>query len=328
MRVGPLLLLALMLAVQPAAAHGPVPVQPAAVWGAWSFDPLVIVPLLLAHWAYGRGVRRLWERAGRWRGIGGRHIAAFVLGEIAAIIALVSPVDQLGGTLLSAHMVQHGLLVAIAPPLLLLGLPGVAFAWALPPGLRKGFTGSRSWRWLAAFANALSRPLPASILHGLALWIWHAPAAFDAALEYEWMHTLEHASFFGTALLFWRGILGARSAREIGPALGAAFFILMHSGLLAALITLAPRPLYDWYGATELWGMTAIEDQQLAGLLMWVPMGLVYFGACLLLAKRLLAPDFADGPAVIFATDRFAASFPPARRLNRMLPSTARFSAD
>jgi cytochrome c oxidase assembly factor CtaG len=103
------------------------------------------------------------------------------------------------------------------------------------------------------------------------------------------MHTLEHASFFGTALLFWRGTIGARSARETAPALGGAFFTLLHSGMLGAVITLAPRPLYGWYGGTQLWGLTAIEDQQLAGLLMWVPMGVVYFGACLLLAGRLLA---------------------------------------
>jgi putative membrane protein len=271
------------------------------------------VPLLLAHWAYGRGVLRLWQRAGRWRGIGGRHIAAFLLGEITLILALVSPLDQLGGTLLSAHMVQRALLVAVAPPLLLLGHPGAAFAWALPLVWRKGFTRSPCWRWLAVFANALSRPLPAAALQGLVLWIWHAPGAFDAALADEWVHTLEHASFFGTALLFWRGVLGARSARAMGPALGTAFFTLVHSGMLGALITLAPRPLYDWYSATELWGLSATDDQQLAGLLMWVPMGLVYFGACLLLARRLLAPDFADAagqPAhtVIFPASRFSGS--------------------
>ena len=130
------LLIGLLTLTQPAAAHGLAPIQPATLWQAWSFDAKVLVPLLVAHWAYGRGVLRLWQRAGRWRGIGGMHVAAFLLGEIALVVALVSPVDQLGGTLLSAHMAQHGLLVAVAPPLLLLGLPGVAFAWALPDSLQ------------------------------------------------------------------------------------------------------------------------------------------------------------------------------------------------
>ena len=149
-----------------------------------------------------------------------------------------------------------------------------------------------AWRPIARLGRALSRPFPAAVLHGLALWIWHAPGLFDAAVEREWLHTLEHVSFFGTALLFWRAILDAQSAARIGPALAAAFATLMHGGLLGGLITMAPFPLYSWYrGRTELWGLTPLADQQLAGLLMWVPMGIVYFVACLLIASRLLARE-------------------------------------
>jgi putative membrane protein len=285
-------LLTLLLAIQPAAAHGPAPIQPDALWQAWSFEPLVVVPLLLAHWAYGRGVLQLWARAGCWRGIGRFHVLSFLLGEAALVVALISPLDQLGGTLLSAHMAQHGLLVIVAPPLLLAGQPGVAFAWALPKGWSRSTMTARLWRPLARFGQVLSRPLPAAVLHGLALWAWHAPRLYDAAVEREWLHILEHASFFGTGLLFWRAVLGARSSRSAGLALGAAFATLMHGGLLGALITMAPRPLYGWYGGrTELWGWTPLEDQQLAGVLMWVPMGIVYFGACLFLAGRLLESE-------------------------------------
>ncbi|MGE0260772.1 MAG: cytochrome c oxidase assembly protein [Alphaproteobacteria bacterium] len=290
MRLGALFL-ALLWSAGPAAAHGFVPIQPSALWQAWSFDPLVLVPLLVAHWAYGRGTVRLWARAGRWRGIGRTQVVAFLAGEAMLVVTLVSPLDQLGGTLLSAHMAQHAILIAVAPPLLLLGRPGVAFAWAFPARHRGSFFASRSWRALAGTTNALSRPIPAASLHGLALWAWHAPAAFDAALASGWLHALEHASFFGTALLFWRALGNARSARQVAPALGAAFFTLVHGGLLGALISLAPRPLYGWYGATELWGLSTLEDQQLAGLLMWVPMGGVYFATCLYMASRLIAPD-------------------------------------
>jgi putative membrane protein len=279
------------LLAEPVAAHGPDAVSPAILWRSWNFDSLVLGLLLAAAWGYRRGTRRLWARAGRWRGIGRRPMTAFVLGLGILVIALVSPLDRLGSTLLSAHMAQHGLLVTIAPVLLLLGKPGVAFAWALPPGWSKGSVAAVTWRPLAKAGLWLSRPFPAAALHGLALWIWHAPALFEAAVEREWLHTLEHASFFGSALLFWRVLLEARSGERVGLALAAAFATLMHGGLLGGLITMARRPLYAWYeGLAQPWGLTALDDQQLAGLLMWVPMGLVYFGACLGLAARLMTP--------------------------------------
>jgi putative membrane protein len=247
-------------------------------------------PLLLALWLYGRGLRELWTRAGSGHGVAHYSALSFALGAIVLFVALVSPLDPLGETLLSAHMVQHALLVAVAPPLLLLGNPGIVFAWALPTEWRRDFLGFKPWRSLTGIADTLSQPLPATVLHGLVLWFWHAPAAFNAAVANYGVHALEHSTFFGTALLFWRAILDARSSRRAGPALGAAFATLMHGGLLGALITLAPYPLYTWYqGRTELWGLSALEDQQLAGLLMWVPMGIVYLGACLVLASRLIA---------------------------------------
>jgi putative membrane protein len=284
------------------------------LWQAWSFDPLVVASLLIAHWAYGRGVLRLWARAGRWRGIGRRQVVSFAFGEMALVVALLSPLDQLGGTLLAAHMAQHGLLVAAAPPLLLLGQPGAAFAWALPAGWSRGSLAAAAWRPLARLERGLSRPLPAVILHGLALWGWHAPGLFNAAIEHEWLHRLEHAAFFGTGLLFWRALLNARSDRRIGPALGGAFVTLVHGGFLGALITLAPIPLYGWYiGRAELWGMTTLGDQQLAGLLMWVPMSVVYLGACLLLAGRLVALDERRGSPVALTSPIPMAQDPPQR---------------
>jgi putative membrane protein len=115
------------------------------------------------------------------------------------------------------------------------------------------------------------------------LWLWHAPALFEAAVERHWLHTLEHACFFGTALLFWQAALDARTRRRAGPALLAAFVTFMHSGLLGGLITMAPQPLYAAYaGRSTVWGLTALDDQQLAGLLMWVPLGLPYLAVGLL----------------------------------------------
>lgn len=270
-------------------AHGSAHFSPGNLWRTWDLDPLVLAPLLGAAWLYGGGLLRLWKQAGRGRGVSGWQALAFLLGIAVLGAALVSPLDALGASLLSAHMAQHGLLVAAAPPLLLCGKPGIVFAWGLPPRWRKGMLGSAGWRALAGCGNRLARPSAAALLHGLALWLWHAPAAYEAALASYAMHALEHISLFGTALLFWRAMLEARSRRRAALALAAAFATMMHCGLLGALITMAPLPLYAWYaGRTEPWGMSALEDQQLAGLLMWVPMGVIYLACCLLLARRLV----------------------------------------
>jgi len=288
MRVVAGILLA-VFTISPAAAHGPVLVDPDTLWRSWNFDPLVIVPLLLALCLYGRGLRQLWTRAGSGRGVAFWQALSFAAGAAVLFVALISPLHPLGETLLSAHMAQHALLVAVAPPLLLFGNPGIVFAWALPAQWRSDFLHSTMFRSLKGTGDALSRPLRAAVLHGLALWLWHAPAAFNAAVASSGVHALEHTAFFGTALLFWRAISDAQSMHRAGPALGASFATLIHGGLLGALITLAPYPLYAWYyGRTELWGLSTLEDQQLAGLFMWVPMGIVYLGACLLLASRLV----------------------------------------
>ncbi len=289
-----------VVALRPAAghAHGLDVVTPDTLWSSWSLELSVVLPLLVTVWLYAHGARRVWSRAGRARGIGYPHALAFALGAAALLLALVSPLDALGATLLSAHMAQHGLLVTAAPLLLLLGRPGVAFAWALPDRSRRRLLRSSAWRSVAGLGDALSRPLPAATLHGLALWLWHAPAAFDAAVANHAIHAFEHVSFFGTAILFWRAVLGARADRRAGSALGASFATLVHGGLLGALITLAPFPLYAWYaGRTGLWGLSPLEDQQIAGLLMWVPMGVVYLGACIVLASRLVASRNVAQPA-------------------------------
>jgi putative membrane protein len=282
-----LVLMALLVA--PAAAHGPVPVPPDALWGAWNVDPWVLVPLTMALWLYCRGVSRLWGRAGWGRGVSGANALTFAMGQAVLAVALVSPLDPLGGTLLSAHMAQHGLLVAVAAPLLLLGRPGVAFTWALVGAWIPRRMASGVWQALGGLGRALSRPLRAAALHGLMLWLWHAPALFEAAVERHWLHVLEHACFFGTALLFWRAVLDARTSHRAGPALAATFVTFMHSDLLGGLITLAPRPLYPVYvGRSAVWGLTALDDQQLAGLFMWVPLGLPYLAAGLFLTSRLV----------------------------------------
>jgi cytochrome c oxidase assembly factor CtaG len=138
----------------------------------------------------------------------------------------------------------------------------------------------------------LINPMRATLLLGITMWLWHAPALFGAAVAYDWVHALQHLSFFVPALLFWRGLIHARPVGRAPGAVAAAFITFMHTGLLGGLITMAPEPLSTAYlGRTESWGLSALADQQLAGLLMWVPLGVPYVAAGLLLGARVFGGD-------------------------------------
>jgi putative membrane protein len=212
---------------------------------------------------------------------------------LVLLVALVSPLDPLGETLLTAHMVQHGLLIAAAPLLLLAGRPAAALPWALPLRPRRSLARAAPVRNLAASFAWMLAPLSAAALHGVALWLWHAPSLFEAALANRALHALEHVSFFATALLFWQSLaIASRSLATVPTALAAAFTTLLHGGFLGALITFAPRLLYEWYdGRSAAWNLDPLSDQQLAGLVMWVPLGAVYLLGALALAAKLIGDD-------------------------------------
>ncbi|MFC4174296.1 cytochrome c oxidase assembly protein [Microvirga sp. GCM10011540] len=284
---------AIIIPAGSAFAHGDGdPIDPGDVWHHWSAEPWIVVSLALAFALYGCGVWRIWSHAGSGRGISFSRVTSYALGGATLVVALASPIDPLGGTLLSAHMVQHILLIGVAPPLLLAGLPGVALPWSLPKNARRALGRSPGLRKIAGRSSFLIRPLPAAALHGAALWIWHAPALFEAALRNEFIHSVEHISFFATAMLFWQSIaFAARSATTIPGGIAASFLTLLHGGFLSVLIIFSPALLYPWYqGTSQLWGLDALSDQQLAGLIMGVPASFVYLLTCLGLAARLLVP--------------------------------------
>ncbi|HEX6615886.1 MAG TPA: cytochrome c oxidase assembly protein [Gemmatimonadales bacterium] len=275
--------------------HPGVPPAPHDLWTAWSWDPGIVLPLLAAGWLYAAGLRALWHAAGRGRGVRGRDAAAFALGWLTLVVALVSPLHRLGEALFSAHMIQHELLMAVAAPLLVLGRPLVPFVWALSPAARRAVG-----RWTGAPAArstwaVVTHPLTAWGLHAVAIWIWHLPSLYDASVRSELVHALQHASFLGTGLLFWWSVLGAsRRGRVRAPwAVLSLFGTALHTTILGALLTFSTRVWYPVYGATTAaWGLTPLEDQQLAGLIMWVPAGLVYLAAALaLLASWLGEPE-------------------------------------
>jgi putative membrane protein len=263
-------------------AHAGQPPEPHDLWGAWNLEPALVVGGLLALWAYRRGQAGGPRRqADTWR-------ARCFTGALLALgVALISPLDALSSALASAHMVQHMLLVLVAAPLLALSAPSSTLLRGSPLGLRRA---SGRWRRRLGLTRANLRPLrqPTTVwlLHVGTLWFWHAAVPYDAALDNELLHVVEHASFLVTALLFWRVVIGARSPERVSNGLGAllVFAMAMQSILLSVLLTFARAPWYSGYATTTTpWGLAPLADQQLAGVIMWIPAGLVYLVAALAL---------------------------------------------
>jgi cytochrome c oxidase assembly factor CtaG len=200
----------------------------------------------------------------------------------------VSPLHPLGEQLFSAHMAQHTILMVVAAPLLVLGRPLVPFVWALPRAWRRTLGRWAKMRGVRRGWRTLTDPFVAWALQGIAFWLWHAPRLYERALESEGVHALQHICFLGTALLFWWTLAHSRRrGMGHGMALLYVFTTLLYSGALGALLTFSTTLWIPAYAATTpAWGLTPLEDQQLAGLIMWVPAGLSYIGAALLLVLR------------------------------------------
>jgi putative membrane protein len=260
------------------------------IWTSWSLQPPVLVGLATAAWAYTRGVQRLWS-GGRRRGIGPWQAASFIGGLVALAIALVSPIHPLSSDLLWVHMVQHVLLVLVAAPMLVLGAPLVPMTLAVPVSWRRGV---RSWGrtpWLRWVGRLMQRPLFAWVVSVAALWAWHAPPLYDAAVRNQTLHALEHLTFLATAILFWWVALRPARTAVLAGGLQVLYVFTagVQSGALGAALTFAGSPLYQSYAHTATaWGLTPLQDQQLAGLIMWIPAGLVYVVAAGALFVRWL----------------------------------------
>jgi putative membrane protein len=264
--------------------HAGLPIAPHDLWRAWSGDPAVVGLLLGGGIAYAAGTRRLWRAAGRGHGITTWQTASFAVGLFVLGAALVSPLHALGGVLFSAHMAQHTLLVVVAAPLLVLGRPLVPLLWALPLARRRHLANVARLRSVSQAWHALTRPLNAWLVHAAALWIWHAPALYGAAITSELAHAAQHTSLLGSALLFWYAVLEGARRRSYGSSALYVFGTALHSAALGAILTLSNALWYPEYASTTaLWGVTPVRDQQLAGWIMWVPAGCVYLAVMLAL---------------------------------------------
>ena len=272
--------LALLGLVPPVQAHENGLLTPSDLWTHWNSDFPLVVSLPLTVWLYSKGVTVLWSRAGQGRGIRRWQVAAFTAGMLALAIALLSPLDALGGALVAGHMAQHLLLMAVAAPPLVLGAPQTGFLWALPRSWRQQFAPWQRQPALRRTWRALTLPLVAWSLHAGLMWLWHLPTLYQAALHDGFMHGLQHFCFFGSGLLYWWVIVHPHSRVGQGYNVLSLFAMAMQSSLLGALMTFSRIPWYPDYQTTAVpWGLTPLVDQQLAGLLMWLPAGLVYLAA-------------------------------------------------
>jgi putative membrane protein len=247
-------------------------------WSQWTADPLVLMTLLLVGVAYVVGTRRLWQRGGRYSGVTLIHLLCMGAGWLSIVLSLLSPLDALSDVSFAAHMTQHEVLMLVAAPLLVLGRPLVVLLWALPREGRLWVGQLVSRRAFAKSWQALSGPFVSLVVHGLAVWVWHIPSLFDAALAHEPVHAVQHLCFFFSAALFWWALVHGRYGRVgYGVSVLFVFATALHQSVLGALLTLGQ---VVWYplaadrarGA----GIDPLQDQQLAGLLMWVPSGVLF----------------------------------------------------
>jgi cytochrome c oxidase assembly factor CtaG len=249
-------------------------VAPGELWSAWSFAPAVVIPLLALAIGYAAHART--------RAPGQQHVMLFAGGFLLLAAAITSPLCRMAATLASAHMLQHMVLVALAPPLILLG-----FGRDLTT--RPGGAISR-----------LSHPGWTAVPYGLLIWFWHVPRFYEAALTDVTVHLLMYASLLSSAFLFWTSVIATLRTQPAlrGWAMLALLATLVHTSLLGALLTFS-RHL--WFGIMApgalTWGLTPLDDQQLAGIIMWVPMGIVYIGAALWALSLMLAQTHAPAAA-------------------------------
>jgi putative membrane protein len=255
-------------------------------WDNWSWELGIVLPLVLLLGIYVAGA----VRRGNASPLAWRHVS-FAFGWLTLFLSLVSPLHELGEQLFSAHMLQHELLILIAAPLITAAHPGVTCLWAFSGRGRIGLGGLYRDVSHARWVRLLMAPLAAWLIHAVALWGWHLPALYQATLRSDWIHALQHLSFFQSALLFWSALYGiGRSAMRYGAGVLYVFGTAVHCSALGALLTFSSVLWYPIYADSTLrWSLTPLEDQQLGGLLMWVPSGVVFIAISLLMFTKWLA---------------------------------------
>ena len=273
--------ISLGLAASPAVAHG------GHEHGiGWTLDPVLLVPLALALVIYLTGRFRLAKRASARL----PSASLFLGGWAVLTLSLVSPLHEAGEQSFTMHMIEHELIMLVATLLLASSNSGAVMAWGLPKPLRLSL--GSSWKSpLQSLWRRLTEPVTAAAIQGAVMWIWHAPILFDRALESSGWHIAQHASFFISSLLFWWAMLHPPGGRTgYGVSAICLFVTSLIGGALGALMSFSSSPWYADYAAMGMTGigLDPVDDQRLAGLIMWIPGGLVHGAAAVVLFYKWL----------------------------------------
>lgn len=246
----------------------------------WTFEPGVIVLVLLAGAIYARRWRAVRARDGA-RAAGGWRLVAFATGLLAILAALISPIDRLADQILAMHMVQHVILLDIAPILLLIGLT---------KALLRPIT--RRLQPIENAAGPFGHPAFAVVLYVAAMWVWHIPALYDAAAAHSAIHVLEHITFATAGLLYWWHLIGPVRSRLRASGMQPVTYMLSTKllvGLLGIVLTFAPNAIYAFYAdQPDFWGLTPQNDQAVAGLIMALEQSIIMGIALAWLFARML----------------------------------------
>jgi putative membrane protein len=265
----------------------------------WAAPVAVDASLCLAALIYARGWNRLRIVCNRqfpfWR------LAAFFAGIMAVWIAIGSPLEALDDVSLTVHMVQHLLLAAVAPPLLLLGAPELPLLRGLPQPLARGVVSPfLRLPFTRKFSQLVSNPTICLLLPTLALIGWHIPAIFELALRWDWLHKLEHASFLGAGLMFWWPVVQPWPSTPRWPQWTIPLYLFaatLPCDALSGFLTFCDRVVYPSYlSAPRVFGLSALEDQECAAALMWVAITFIFLVPALLITLKILSPNKSDLP--------------------------------
>jgi putative membrane protein len=245
----------------------------------WSIPPYFTAALVLTGVVYARGFRRLHPRMParfpRWR------LFAFMGGLGTLLVAIASPLAAFDDLLLQVHMIQHMLLMFVAPPLLLLGAPQIPLLRGLPVVIAKYVAGPLlKSRGLRRIGDALTNPVTCWMALAIATWTWHAPRPYQIALRSEGWHEFEHWCFIAGALLYWWPVVQPWPSRARWPRWTMIPYLLLgdvQNTVLSAILTFSDRVIYPYYESVpRIAGITPLGDQVMAGLIMWVPGSLLF----------------------------------------------------
>jgi len=262
-------------------------------------EPWVVACLALSAILYVAGLRNLWRRAGLARGVGWAQAGMYAAGWLTLVAALSGPIEHWSGASFAAHMLQHELMMVVAAPALAASAPLGVFAWALPVSWRRSLRALTKPAWLRSAWRVLTSPLWATTLSIAVLWLWHVPRLFDLATSDRGWHAAQHASFFVSALAFWWAMRATRSGiGTVGPTVLGLFVAMIVTGALGGLLAFADTAWYAAYAATSPpFGWTRVEDQQMGGLIMWIPGGTIYMAMALLRVRDAVSQT--AGPLLV-----------------------------